>query len=226
MKILLVEDDPQIADICRRALVEAGYVVDVVGDGRTALDSFELYSYDLLILDLLLPDPEVQGLEVCRQVRLVNTSIPVLLLTALDSPRDKVKGLDAGADDYLVKPFHISELLARTRALLRRSPHAEATILRVSDVELNPAIRQAKRGGRTIDLTAKEYGVLEYLLRNAGRIVSQTELLEHAWDSNYIGMSNVVETYVRYLRKKLNANGEPDIIETRRGSGYIIHSTN
>jgi DNA-binding response OmpR family regulator len=224
MKILLVEDDASIADICKRALVEAGYVVDRVGDGQSALDSFELNIYDLLILDILLPTADIQGLDVCRHVRQVNTAIPILLLTALDSPKDKVRGLDAGADDYLVKPFHISELLARTRALMRRSPRSDATILKAQTVALDPATRQAKRHGKTIFLTAKEYSVLEYLLRNAGRVVSQTELLEHAWDSNYSGMSNVVETYIRYLRKKLNAHGEPDIIETLRGSGYIIQA--
>lgn len=153
---------------------------------------------------------------------MMDTNIPILMLTALDAPNDKVKGLDAGADDYLVKPFHITELLARVRALLRRKPLADSTVLRVGYLHLDPAKRDARCGDQRISLTAKEYSLLEYLVKNAGRVVNQSELLEHVWDSNYQGMSNVVETYIRYLRKKLHRDGLPELIETKRGAGYII----
>lgn len=223
MKVLIVEDDLAIANICRRALSEAGYIVDVAHDGQKALDYFEINEYDLIVLDIMLPTGSLQGLDVCRLIRQVNTSIPILLLTALDSTGDKVAGLDSGADDYLSKPFHLNELLARIRALIRRSPHSDATVLKLRGIELDTATRQAKQDNKTIKLTTKEYGVLEYLIRNSGRVVSQTELLEHVWDSNYNGLSNVVETYIRYLRNKLRVKGKPDIIETLRGSGYIIN---
>lgn len=144
------------------------------------------------------------------------------MLTALDSLRTKVHGLDAGADDYLVKPFHLVELLARVRALLRRSPRAHPPLLHAQGVTLDAATRTATRSGRTIPLTAKEYAVLEYLMRNAGTIISSSELIDHAWDSNYDGFSNVVQTYIRYLRQKLAAPGEADVIQTRRGAGYLI----
>lgn len=222
MKILVVEDDPGISRVLKRALTEAGYSVELAADGEEAQDRFELAVYDLVILDLLIPKIEGGGVALCRHIRSRNSDIPLLMVTALDSPRDKVKGLDAGADDYLVKPFSLIELLARVRALSRRLPKADPAVLKVATLELYPATRHATRAGRHITLTAKEFAVLDYLMRNAGRIVSQTELLEHAWDEEYAGLSNVVETYIRYLRKKLTAPGERDVIETRRGSGYII----
>lgn len=175
-----------------------------------------------MVLDLMLPGLAGGGMEVCRRIRLLDSDMPVLMLTALDSVHHRVGGLDAGADDYLVKPFHVEELLARIRALLRRSPTAHLPTLTAQGVTLVPATQQAARAGRVIDLTAKEYAVLEYLMRNAGRIVSSSELIDHAWDSNYDGFSNVVQTYIRYLRKKLSLPGEPDIIQTRRGAGYLI----
>jgi DNA-binding response OmpR family regulator len=178
--------------------------------------------YDLVVLDLMLPGLPGGGMEVCRRIRLLDSDTPVLMLTALDSMGHKVGGLDAGADDYLVKPFHVDELLARVRALLRRSPSAHLPTLTAQGVTLVSATQKAERAGRLIDLTAKEYAVLEYLMRNAGRVVSSSELIDHAWDSNYGGISNVVQTYIRYLRKKLSVDGEPDIIETRRGAGYLI----
>lgn len=159
---------------------------------------------------------------VCRRIRTLRTGVPILMLTALDGMRTKVEGLDAGADDYVVKPFHVAELLARVRALLRRSPSAHFPVLTAAGVSLDPATRTARRGSRSILLTAKEFAVLEYLLRNAGRIVSSSELIDHAWDNNYDGYSNVVQTYIRYLRQKLTEGGEPDVIETRRGAGYLI----
>lgn len=222
MKILVVEDDHKIASIIARALQENGYAVDETDDGQEAVSVFTINEYDLILLDLLLPGIKGGGMEVCKQIRMMDTNIPILMLTALDAPQDKVKGLDAGADDYLVKPFHINELLARVRALLRRKPLADSTVLHIGDLYLDPAKRDVRRGENYIRLTTKEYALLEYLVKNAGRVVNQTELLEHVWDSNYQGMSNVVETYIRYLRKKLRKDGSPEIIETKRGSGYIV----
>ena len=222
MRILVVEDDTRIADVVRRALTEAGYAVDVVHSARPAITAFEIESYDLVILDLLLPGLPGGGMEACRIMRTTNNAVPILMLTALDSPRKKVEGLDAGADDYLVKPFHLAELLARVRALLRRAPRADAPILQVGDLSLDPATRTANRADRVIPLTAKEFAVLEYLMRNAGTIVSSSELIDHAWDNNYEGFSNVVQTYIRYLRKKLALPGESDVIKTVRGFGYLI----
>ena len=222
MKLLVVEDDVRIADVVRRTLSEAGYAVDVVHTAPAGAEAFEIETYDLVILDLMLPGLPRGGMDVCARIRELNHDIPVLMLTALDSTRKRVEGLDAGADDYLVKPFHLVELVARVRALLRRAPRAHAPILVVQGVTLDPATRTATRNGREIVLTAKEFAVLEYLMSNAGHIVSTSELIDHAWDSNYDGYSNVVQTYIRYVRQKLTAVGETDIIETRRGAGYVI----
>ncbi len=161
---------------------------------------------------------------VCKQIRELDSGVPILMLTALDSAVNIVSGLNSGADDYMVKPFHVEELVARVGALLRRAPKADAVTLRSVDVELNTATHHARRKTQDIALTSKEYAVLEYLLRHKGRVVNQTELIEHAWDSNYDGLSNVVETYIRYLRKKLSPNAEPGIIKTVRGQGYIIET--
>lgn len=222
MKILVIEDDPGIASIIRRALEETAYAVDHAANAPDALNQFAINDYDLVILDLLLPGIAGGGFGVCEKIREIDAHIPILMLTALDSPYDKAKGLNMGADDYLVKPFHIVELLARVGALLRRSPHAEPINLTASGIRLNTASKTAFRDGASITLSAKEYAVLEYMMKHAGRVINQTELIEHAWDSNYEGMSNVVETYVRYLRKKLSPNGEPLVIKTKRGLGYVI----
>jgi len=222
MKLLVVEDDVRIADIIRRTLAEAGYAVDVRHTAPAGVEAFEIESYDLVVLDLLLPGLPNGGMDVCRRIRALNENTPILMLTAIDSTRSKVEGLDAGADDYLVKPFRIIELLARVRALLRRAPRAQPPTLEAQGIVLDPATRTAHRAGRRIALTAKEYAVLEYLMRNAGTIISSSELIDHAWDSNYDGFSNVVQTYIRYLRRKLSVPGEADIIQTRRGAGYLI----
>lgn len=222
MRVLVIEDDALIAGLVRRIFAESGYSVTVAMTAPAGLEAFEVDVYDLVILDLMLPGLPGGGLEVCRRIRVSHSDTPLLMLTALDSTRNKVEGLDAGADDYLAKPFHVDELLARARALLRRPPSAYLPTLTAQGVTLTPATQKATRAGRVIDLTAKEYAVLEYLMRNAGRIVSASELIDHAWDSNYDGFSNVVQTYIRYLRKKLNAGGEKDVIETRRGAGYLI----
>ena len=222
MKLLVVEDDARIADVIRRTLTESGYAVDVAVTAPDGITAFEIDTYDLVLLDLMLPGLPGGGMDVCRRIREINSDVPVLMLTAIDSMKSKVHGLDVGADDYLVKPFHLVELLARVRALLRRSPRAQPPTLVAQGVTLIPATHTAVRAGRTIDLTPKEFAVLEYLMRNAGTIISSTELIDHAWDSNYEGFSNVVQTYIRYLRQKLSLPGEPDIIQTRRGAGYLI----
>ncbi len=224
MKLLVVEDDVRIADIVRRALSESGYAVDVAFTAPTAIEAVEIETYDLIVLDIMLPGLTHGGMDVCRRIRQLNPHTPVLMLTALDSLRSKVAALDAGADDYLVKPFHLAELTARVRALLRRSPRAHLPTLTAQGVTLDPATQTAFRSGRRITLTAKEYAVLEYLMRNTDTIISSSELIDHAWDSNYEGFSNVVQTYIRYLRTKLTLPGETDIIETRRGAGYLISS--
>jgi two-component system, OmpR family, response regulator len=222
VRILAVEDDRRLAEVVRRTLGEAGYAVDVEHSAPTAVDAFRTECYDLVILDLMLPGLPGGGMEVCRVIRSTTTDLPILMLTALDTTRHKVAGLDAGADDYLVKPFHLVELLARVRALLRRAPDAHPPLLEAGDVVLDPATRRAERAGRSIELTAKEYAVLEYLMRNAGRVISSSELIDHAWDAHYDGFSNVVQTYIRYLRVKLDGPGLPEVIETRRGYGYVI----
>ncbi|WP_167045342.1 response regulator transcription factor [Salinibacterium sp. ZJ454] len=221
MRILVVEHYTRIANLLVRSLAEAGYAVDTADGDDPRLLSFQVGVHDLVILDVA---PEDEGTEtaLCEAIRGIDTDIPILMLTTLHSPSRRARVLDAGADDYLVKPFHEIEFLARVRALLRRAPHADPPILQAQGVRLNPATRSAERGGRQITLTAKEYAVLEYLMRNAGTIVSSTALIDHAWDQNYEGFSNVVQTYIRYIRQKLTAAGERDIIETRRGSGYTI----
>lgn len=222
MKLLIVEDDVRIANILVRALSEAGHAVDHADSVPTAIEAVEIEIYDLVVLDIMLPGHPRGGIAVCHRLRELSPHTPVLMLTALDSVGSKVDALDAGADDYLAKPFHLDELTARVRALLRRSPRALSPVLTAQGVLLDPATRTAHRAGRSIPLTAKEYAVLEYLMRNAGTIISSSELIDHAWDSNYDGFSNVVQTYIRYVRKKLTLPGEKDIIETRRGLGYII----
>ena len=223
MKLLIVEDDVRIASILVRALTENGYAVDHADSVESGVEAIEREAYDLAVMDIMLPGHPRGGIEVCSRLRQLRPHTPILMLTALDSVASKVGALDGGADDYLAKPFHLDELAARVRALLRRSPRVTPPMLRArGGIQLDPATRTAHRSGRSIPLTAKEYAVLEYLMRNAGTVISSSELIDHAWDSNYIGFSNVVQTYIRYLRKKLNLPGEDDIIHTRRGAGYII----
>lgn len=181
----------------------------------------DINEYDLIILDLMIP--KVDGLTVCRKIRIRNSNIPILILTAKDSLEDKIKGLDSGADDYMIKPFSFSELSARIRALLRRGNKADPTILTIDNLLLDPATRTAKRSKRIIDLTAREYSLLEYFMRNKNIVLTKTKILEHVWDYNYEGFSNVVETYVKYLRKKLQVNPkDKELIHTMRGFGYVF----
>ncbi|MCL4359792.1 response regulator transcription factor [Patescibacteria group bacterium] len=223
MQILIVEDEAKIANFLRRGLLEESYAVDIARDGEDALYKFDINEYDLVLLDILLP--KVDGLTVCRTIREKNTSLPILILAARDSVEDKVAGLDAGADDYVTKPFSFSELSARIRALLRRGNKADPVVLTIDDLTLDPATRTARRGKKVIALTAREYALLEYFMRHVGTVLTKTQLLEHVWDYNYDGLSNIVETYVKYLRQKLRtARRQKELIHTMRGSGYIMRA--
>jgi DNA-binding response OmpR family regulator len=221
MRILVAEDDARLRSVLERALHESGYAVDACADGESALFALETDGADLLILDIMLPG-ELDGIEVCRRVRAAGRHVPILLLTALDAPRHRVGGLDAGADDYLVKPFHLPELLARVRALLRRAPVAVPPILVVGALELDPTRRVVRRAGREILLTAREFAVLELLMRSPGRVLTPSEFIDHAWDANYDGYSNVVASTIRHLRGKLHEPGKADPIANVRGAGYVL----
>ncbi|GAA1778779.1 response regulator transcription factor [Leucobacter iarius] len=223
MRILIAEDDARLRSVLERALRESGYVVDAHGDGPSALFAAETDGADLLILDIMLPGG-IDGLEVCRRVRANDPGVPILLLTALDGTAHRVDGLDSGADDYLVKPFRLPELLARVRALLRRSALAVHPVLEVGELRLDPAARAVHCDGRPVDLTAREFAVLELLMRNPGRVLSASDFIDHAWDTNYEGYSNVVASTIRHLRGKLGEAGAADRIETRRGSGYVLEA--
>lgn len=220
MRILLVEDDPALTTVLERGLVEDGYALDTASrllDARHAVVSNE---YDLVILDRGLPDGD--GSELCREMRSNGIDTPVLILTARDGLGDKVEGLDAGADDYLTKPFDYPELTARIRALLRRPPDTQPPILRVGSLEMDPAARRVSRSSITIPLTAREFSLLEMMMRSPGATHSRTVLLEHVWDENYDGLSNVVDVHVANLRRKLGLPGHQDPIETVRGVGYRL----
>lgn len=224
MQILVVEDEPKIGQFIKKGLKEERYSVDLATDGRQALDQLEINNYDLMVLDIMIP--VIDGYEVCRQVRKFNTNLPIIMLTAKDTVEDKVMGLDSGADDYLSKPFSFAELTARIRALLRRGQKAaDPVILTFEDLTLNPASKIVTRAGKSIDLTAREYALLEYFMRNQGIVLTKTQLLEHVWEYSYDGLSNIVETYVKYLRKKIQIKKDSkELIHTRRGSGYIFTS--
>ena len=224
MRILLVEDEIKMARAIRRGLEQEGYAVDAVGDGEEALFRATESDYDGIVLDLMLPG--MDGFAVCRTLRSRDRWAPVLVLTARDAVADRIRGLDAGADDYLVKPFAFGELLARLRALVRRGPGARPAVLTVDDVSLDPAAHRVLRAGQAVELSAREFALLEYLMRNAGEVVSRTRILDHVWDYNYDGLSNVVDVYVGYLRRKLgtsSSGGEP-FIRTVRGVGYVVGS--
>jgi two-component system response regulator MprA len=220
-RILVVEDEPRIASLISRGLRHEGYKVEVAPNGETALDKAFTEPPDLIVLDVMLPD--IDGLEVCRQLRTAGADEPVLMLTAKDAVTDRVAGLDSGADDYLVKPFAFDELLARVRALLRRTaPPDENIPLEFADLQLDPATRQAHRGERDIELTAKEYEVLELFMRNPRQVLTRDLIYDRIWGYDFGGESNIIEVYVRYLRAKLEAGGESRLIHTLRGVGYVL----
>lgn len=218
MRILVVEDEMKMANLLRKGLEEEGYAVDHSADGSEAVWYGSENDYDAAVLDVMLPDTD--GFDVCKAWRKAGRTFPVLMLTARGAVGDRVAGLDAGADDYLTKPFSFEELLARLRALLRRGEVRPTFAIEIGDLQLDPARHQVERGGTPIELTAKEFALLEYLMRNAGRVLTRTQLIEHVWDFAYEGDSNVVDVYVRYLREKIDRPFGTDSIETVRGVGY------
>jgi len=220
VRALVVEDSARMAALLERGLSEEGYAVDVAGTAASALHHAKVAPYDLVILDVLLPDGD--GFEVCRRFRDAGIRWPVLMLTARDAVRDRVAGLDAGADDYLTKPFSFEELFARMRALLRRGPAESPPVLRVGDLSLDPARHEVRRGRREVSLTAKEFALLEFFARNAGQVLTRRQLIEHAWDFAYEGDSNVLDVYVRYLREKIDRPFGRASLETVRGVGYRL----
>jgi two-component system OmpR family response regulator len=223
MRILVAEDDVRMAAMLRRGLGEDGYAVDVVGDGLEALWQATEVEYDAIVLDLMLPGAD--GFEVCRRLRQANRWAPVLLLTARTDVRDRITGLDSGADDYLAKPFSFSELAARLRALIRRGSPRRPTVLTAGTLRLDPAARLAWRGDTELELSAKEFALLELFLRHPGEVLSRTRILEHVWDFAYEGVSNVVDQYVAYLRRKIDRPFGVEQLETVRGSGYRLLAT-
>ncbi len=222
MRLLLVEDDAGLAKVMVRGLAEEGHAVDHAASVSEATDALSVNRYDLLVLDLGLPDGD--GIDLCRSVRQREVGLPILMLTARDGLSEKVAGLDAGADDYLTKPFAYPELAARVRALLRRPRDAVSPILTASGVTLDPAAHTVWRGAIMVPLTPREFSLLEYLLRHPDLVCRREDLLEHVWDANYDGLSNVVDVHIANLRRKLELPGEPDPIDTVRGVGYRINS--
>ena len=220
MRILVVEDEKDLAEAIVAGLRKQGYAADIALDGEEALNIFEVNEYDLLILDLNLP--KVDGIEVCKKIRAGGSSAGILMLTARSSLDDRVKGLDLGADDYLVKPFHFPELLARVRALLRREGVPRPAILRVGELVLDPNALKGYFRGSEIALTIKEFAIIEYLMRNAGRIVSQEELLEHVWNEDTNLFTQTIKVHMKNIRKKLDAAGAGELITTVKGRGYML----
>jgi two-component system OmpR family response regulator len=220
VRVLIVEDDVKMANLVRRGLHEEGVVADVAVKGEDALGLAQATEYDAVVLDIMLPG--IDGFETCRRLRSDGIRTPVLMLTARDAVEDRVRGLDEGADDYLVKPFSFSELLARLRALMRRGPVERQTVLEVGDLRLNPATHEAWRGKVPIELSPKEFSLLETLMLHSGEALSRFQLLEHSWDYHYEKRSNVVDVYVRYLREKIDRPFGVESIETVRGVGYRL----
>ena len=220
VRILLAEDDARLAQLVAAGLRDERYAVDVAADGEAALVQAAVNDYDALVLDVGLPRRD--GLAVLRELRSRGSRVPVLVLTARDAVRDRVAGLDAGADDYLVKPFAFDELLARLRALLRRAPALLPQVIAVGDLAIDTRAQTVARGGEPVRLTAKEYAVLEYLARRAGAVVPRADIVAHAWDDNHDPFTNAVEVYVNRLRKKLDVGGRPPLLHTRRGAGYVL----
>ncbi|GAB3891804.1 response regulator transcription factor [Larkinella knui] len=220
MKILLVEDEERLASFIRKGISAEGYEVEVAYDGRTGLSLFRRDSYDIIILDVNLP--QMNGFEVCRLIRSENESVPVLMLTALDSLADKADGFNAGADDYLAKPFEFQELLLRLRALTRRSGSKPKQVVRLADLELNLDTKTVTRAGKRIDLTTREYALIEYLMLNKGKIISRVDISERVWSLNFDTTSNIIDVYISYLRKKIDKGFSPKLLHTIVGMGYVL----
>jgi heavy metal response regulator len=220
MRILVIEDERKVARFIERGLKEERFAVDVASDGEEGLFQALSNNYDLIVLDVLLPKKD--GFQVLQELRTARCRTRVLMLTARDSVNDRVRGLDTGADDYLTKPFAFAEFLARVRALLRRSIGESAGDLRVADLSLDPRSHKVKRGETVINLSAKEYGILEYLMRHTGEVVTRTQLAEHVWDENFDSFSNVIDVTVYHLREKVDRDFKPTLIRTVRGAGYVL----
>jgi len=223
MRLLIVEDDPKLAEFVARGLRAEHYAVDLAVDGREGQNNINSYEYDLLILDLMLPF--INGSELLRRVRQSHPSLPVLVLTARDAIEEKVKHFEAGADDYLTKPFDFAELVVRVKALLRRTPIERTDVLLFSDLELNRLSREVRRGDKRIELTGKEYALLEYLLWSPCRVFSRTMILDHVWDRSFEGVTNIVDVYVRHLRRKVDDGYPVKLIHTVRGVGYCVRES-
>jgi len=222
MRVLVVEDERRIADFISKGLSEQGYGVDIAYDGDEALHWAAVAEFDVIVLDVMLPVRD--GIEVCRTLREKGLPTPILMLTARDAIEDRVRGLDSGADDYLVKPFAFAELMARIRALTRREPAAKGTVLRVADLVLDTTTREASRGGKHIDLTTKEYALLEYLIRHPNQVLTRTMIAEHVWNYDFDNATNVIDVHIRNLRRKIDDPFPTKLIHTVRGAGYRISS--
>jgi two-component system copper resistance phosphate regulon response regulator CusR len=220
MRVQLVEDEKKVADIIERGLKAERFAVDVFHDGESAWEAANTFNYDLIILDLMLP--KLSGTEVLERIRRKNQQVPILILTARDSMDDKFKNFEAGADDYLTKPFAFTELLLRVKALLRRGPVNQSSVMRVGDLEIDRLSQNVKRAGKKIELTAKEYSLLEYLAANPGRVFSRTMIIEHVWDQSFQGLTNIVDVYVRHLREKVDDAFPVKLLRTVRGVGYSL----
>ena len=220
MRILVIEDEKKVANFIKKGLEEEHYAVDTAFDGEEGLYMAEVNEYDLIVLDLMIP--KIEGLEVLKRIRGKKNNVPILVLTAKNTVEDIVKGLDAGCDDYLTKPFAFLEFLARIRALLRREKTDKEPLLRIADLTLSPVTHKVMRQEREIDLTSKEYALLEYFMRNPDKVLTRTMISEHVWDYHFDSMTNVVDVYVNYLRKKIDKDFEPKLIHTLRGIGYMM----
>ncbi|MBV8806940.1 MAG: response regulator transcription factor [Sinobacteraceae bacterium] len=223
MRILIVEDEKKLSDLIERALKAERFAVDVAGDGNAGWQLVDSYDYDLIILDLMLPG--LPGGELLRRIRRKNEHVPILILTALDATEEKVRKFEAGADDYLTKPFAFAELVIRVKALLRRGPVTRSSVLRVGDLEVDRLSQHVRRGGKKIELTPKEYALLEYLAANPGRVFSRTMIIEHVWDQSFEGLTNIVDVYVRHLRSKVDDPFPTKLIRTVRGVGYGLEAS-
>lgn len=222
MRILLVEDDPQIARFVRKGLTEQSYAVDVAATGEEALYQASIGSFDAIVLDVIIPAPD--GVEVCRRLRAQGSKVPILMLTARDAVPDRIVGLDAGADDYLVKPFQFEELLARLRALLRRGGATLPAVIAVGGLEIDTRSHRVRLDSKPVPLTTKEYALLEFLARNAGRIVGREEIAEHVWNEEFDPFSNLIEVYVNRLRRNIEKVSRKKLIQTVRGAGYMLEA--
>ena len=221
MRILVIEDERKVAEFVARGLRDQRFAVDVANDGQAGWDMASTCNYDLIVLDLMLPG--LSGLEILKRIRGRRSQVPVLVLTARSGTAEKVENFEAGADDYLTKPFAFDELLVRVKALLRRGSPDQSSILRIGDLEIDRQKQSAKRAGKRIELTPKEYSLLEFLTANAGRVVSRTMIIEHVWDESFQGLTNIVDVYVRHLRSKVDDQNPKKLIRTVRGVGYTVN---